>query len=279
MAQATALRAAALPPHSYKIPRMSDDFGTVNVSRAERAREIEAIRQRYARHREALQRLAADAPNEHLATEYRRVMGEIDAALLKVNDLEPGGDLGMRPIVNTAPVIDDDEPRSGSGSRVALIAVAALIALGAIGWLIWKASSDRAEPGAIVEQTTTTETTTTAAPATVVEETPLPAADSVLTATPPSHDYGTIRKGTRATRQFEIANSSDQPVSVQVARSACRCLFYEYAEVVPPKGKETITVTVDGARAKAGALNETVKVTGRKDPSLATSFDVTANIQ
>ena len=48
---------------------------------------------------------------------------------------------------------------------------------------------------------------------------------------------------------------------------------------MPPKGKETITVTVDGARAKAGALRENVKVTAKKDPSIAASFDVTANIQ
>jgi len=265
-----------LPPHSYRITRMSDDFGTVNVSRAERAREIEAIRQRYARHREAIQKLAADAPNERLASEYRRLLGEIDAAMLKVNELGPSDDLGLRPLVTTPPGLEESQ----RDSRLPLVLIdnEALVAIAVIAYLVFKpAGADR---GAVVEQpsATTTTTTTTTAPATVAEQPPATVAE-VLTITPPSHDYGTIRKGTRATRQFEVRNQSDEPISVQVARSTCRCLYYEYNEAVPPKGKETITVTVDGARAKAGALRENVKVTAKKDPSIAASFDVTANIQ
>ena len=254
---------------------MSDDFGTVNVSRADRAREIEAMREQFRRHRESLQKLAADAPTERFASEYNRLIAEIDAAMAKVDELEPG----MRPLVPPPHTIDsiaDYEPRPGSSSsRVVLIAIVALIALGVIGWLIWKASSDRNKPP-VAETTTTTATTTTVAPATV-EETP--AVVNVLTSTPTSADYGTIRKGTRATRQFTIRNESDKPVTMQVARSTCRCLFYEYVALVPPKAKETVTVTIDGARAKAGTLHETIKVTAKSDPSIATSFDVTANIQ
>jgi hypothetical protein len=196
----------------------------------------------------------------------------------------------MRPLVAPPSVIDQgavyDDAQRDSRSRLALIAVAALIALGAIGWLIWKASSDRKERGQIVETTTTTTTTatTTAAPATVAEDTTatIPASTGVadvITITPPAADYGTIRKGTRATRQFEVRNSGEEPVTIQVARSACRCLYYEYRDLVPPKGKETVTVTIDGARAKAGALHETVKVTGKKDPGIASSFEVNATIQ
>jgi Protein of unknown function (DUF1573) len=256
---------------------MSDDFGTVNVSRSDRAREIEAMREQFRRHRESLQRLAADAPTERFASEYNRLIAEIDAAMAKVDELEPG----MRPLVPSPRTIDsiaDYEPRPGSSSsRVVLIAAVALITLAAIGWLIWKASSDRDKRGAIVETSTTTTTTSTAAAPSTVEEPP--AVVHVLAATPTSADYGTIRKGTRATRQFTIRNEGDQPVTMQVARSACRCLFYEYVALVPPKAKETVTVTIDGARAKAGQLRETIKVTAKADPSIATSFDVTANIQ
>jgi uncharacterized protein (DUF2141 family) len=77
---------------------------------------------------------------------------------------------------------------------------------------------------------------------------------------PATQDYGTIRKGTRAVRQFQITNNSDEPISIEVARSACRCLFYEYQSLIPPKAKETLTVTVDGAKAKAGVLRENLKV-------------------
>ena len=67
---------------------MSDDFGTVSVKRGDRARELEVMRQRYRAHREALQRMVADAPTDHLATEYQRLIGDLDASLAKLDELE-----------------------------------------------------------------------------------------------------------------------------------------------------------------------------------------------
>ena len=58
---------------------MSDDFGTISINRA-----------KFARHREALQKLAADAPTEHLANEYRRMMALVDQ--LELAALRAGGD-------------------------------------------------------------------------------------------------------------------------------------------------------------------------------------------
>lgn len=279
---------------------MSDDFGTINVRRGERSREIEVLRQHYRQHREALARMIADAPTELLATEYQRLIAEIDRSLGKLSELDGGDALplevppppsrlktepGMRPLVTAAidggepPARDElplgeEEPRS----RVPIILTAAVIALALIGWLIWRASSDRgAAP--VISETGTSAPVSTAAD-TSVEEPPAPApATGILAVTPPSHDYGTIRKGTRATRQFEVANSGNDPISILVARSACRCLYYEYAPVVPPKAKETITVTIDGAKAKAGDLHETLKIAAKKDPTVATSVEVRAKIQ
>jgi hypothetical protein len=284
---------------------MSDEFGTVNLRRGERSREIEVLRQHYRRHRETLAQLITDAPTEHLASEYRRLMQEIDVALVKLDEIEGRGSgpmptapppppprsatqPGMRPLVT--PAVPQEEPESmaydddpdaapDSRSRLLLIAVAAIVALAAIGWLIWRSSGDRrAEPGGdVVEQTTDT------APATIAEEerpvTPAAPAPAVLALTPDSLDYGILRKGTRAVRQFEVTNSSDQPLSIQVARSACRCLFYAHAPVVPPKAKETVTVTVDGGRAKAGELRETIKVSAKSDPTIAATFDVNATVR
>jgi hypothetical protein len=64
-----------------------------------------------------------------------------------------------------------------------------------------------------------------------------------------------------------------------VARSHCRCLYYDYAAKVPANGKETVTVTVDGARAKAGALNETLQITAKGAAPGTASFSVRAEIQ
>lgn len=252
---------------------MSEDFGTINVKRGERAREIEVLRQHYRQHREALARMIADAPTEHLAAEYQRLIAEIDRALGKLSELEGGAALPVTtPELRREPdlPIGEPEPRS----RVPLILAAALIALGLIGWLIWRASSDRGE-GAIVD--TDTNATVSTAPDTAIEEPPAP--QSALAATPPAQDYGVIRKGTRAVRQFEITNSSDEPLSVDVARSSCRCLYYEHAPVIPPKAKETLTVTVDGAKAKAGELRELVKITKKTDPTVSTTVEVNATIQ
>jgi hypothetical protein len=268
---------------------MSDDFGTINVRRGERTREIEVMRQHYHEHRDALQRMQADAPTEHLASEYERLIAEIDRALGKLAELEsaatlpgtpppPGAraktEAGTRPLIMPAASEHDLPPAADeSRSRLPLIVAAGLVVLAVIGWLIWRASSDRDGTQLVVEERAPLTDT-----APVTETVPVAVSDG-LVASPPSHDYGTIRKGTRATRQFEIANNSEEPVSIVVARSACRCLYYEHAPVIPPKAKENLTVTVDGARAKAGELRETLKITAKADPSVGTMVDVIATVR
>lgn len=304
---------------------MSDDFGTVNLRRGERAREIEVLRGHYLRHREALVAMIDDAPTESLALQYQQIIAELDRSLSKLSELEGGAPplvatrppetaplvtarapeppphparrgaeppsvlppppttAGMRPLAGSAP--DDDvyddathppnvpATREVPRSRLALIGVVALLALAAIAWLIWRASSDRRAS----DETVIEEPLTTADAGTVAPEPAEP--PSLLLATPQAHNYGVIRKGARATRQFELTNNSEEPISVEVARSACRCLYYEHAPVIPPKAKESLTVTVDGAKAKAGELHESLKVSAKSDPAIATTIDVTATVQ
>ena len=286
---------------------MSDDFGTVSVKRGDRAREIEVLRQHYRTHRETLVRMVPDAPTEQLAAEYQRLVASIDASLRKLDELEGKGTAsgtvavpnpsynetqrmgtapGNRPLVSSEPVTDHgianydvpvDRP-SNDGSRMLLMMLIAVAVLGVIGWLIWRASSDKkTTTPQVIEQppsTTSPDTTTTAA------VTPAPVAASIHIA-PEVADYGTIRKGTRAVRQFEITNMSSTPLTITVARSACRCLYYEYDTKVKlaPKAKEALTVTVDGARAKAGALNESIAVSSKDDPNATGTIGVRAVIK
>jgi hypothetical protein len=288
---------------------MSDDFGTVSVKRGDRAREIEVLRQHYRTHRDALVRMVPDAPTEQLAAEYQRLIASIDGSLRKLDELEGKGTAsgtvavptqafnetqrmgtapGNRPLVSSEPVTDHgigtydgpaDRP-SNNGSRVLLMLVIAVAVLGIIGWLIWRASSDKkATTQQVIEQppsTTSPDTGTTAA----VTPAPVAAAASIRIA-PEVADYGTIRKGTRAVRQFEITNTSSTPLSITVARSTCRCLYYEYdaKAKLAPKAKEALTVTVDGARAKAGALNESIAVSSKDDPNATGSIGVRAVIK
>jgi len=244
---------------------MSDDFGTVSAKRADRSREIEVLRQ----HRESLVKMLAD----------------VDQQIRELELMSPGESPASRPLLSTpgyeTPIVDT-APQPGGGLRVLIILGVALLALLLIAWLVWRASSDR-KPGAIVERpttgTTTTETATTTAPATIQESAPPPVEASALAVQPASRDYGLVRKGTRVTRQYEVTNNSEEPIAIQISRSECRCLYYEHAPVVPPKGKESITVTVDGAKAKAGTLRETLKLTAKSDPAVGTSFDVIATVR
>lgn len=268
---------------------MSSEFGTVNVRKGDRAREIELLRQNYNRHRETLTSLAADAPSEHLASEYHRMIREIDGALGKLGELEgrkPSDtqpvktEPGSRPLVTPPGMINSDpgEPFAAGTAlpRIALIIIAGVVVLALIGWLMWRASGERPGTTAVRNRTETAPIIeTTAAPGTVA-----PRQVAVgMTVEPRVQDFGTIRKGTRAVRQFQVTNKTDQPLSLQVARSACRCLYYDYAGPVAAHGKETITVTIDGAKAKSGTLHETITVSSKKDPSVSSSIEVSATIK
>ena len=276
---------------------MPEEFGTVNLKQGAQTREIELLRRHYRTHRDTLSRLISDAPTEHLAAEYQRLVSDIDMAVRKLDELEgtpapapaftdtnpnlkPTTGAGSRPLVrpNEAPMATTSyiPPAAvGAQSRVVMIVIAGVIVLAIIGWLIWRASSERKSTATVVEQQPVT---ATSAPPPAVTPAPAPA-PVVLKIAPALADYGTIRKGTRAVRQFTITNVGNAPVEIAVARSACRCLYYDYNSKLPAKGQETITVTVDGARAKLGALQEQIDVHAKKDASIRGTMSVRAMIQ
>lgn len=267
----------------------SNEFGTVNVRRGDRTREIDILRQRYNRHRETLEALAADAPSEHLATEYARLIKELDMALGKLGELEGkrpsdtqpvrATEPGTRPLVTPPGMImpDASEPATANAAlpRVALIIGAGVLVLVLIGWLMWRASGERPATSSAKRTDTAVVTESKPAPVTPITK----PAIAPLKIDPVSQDYGTIRKGTRAVRQFQVSNNSDNPVLLDVARSTCRCLYYDYNGTVAGHGKETLTVTIDGAKAKRGTLHETVLVTTKANPNVAASVEVNATIR
>ena len=178
----------------------------------------------------------------------------------------------------------DTSPGAGtsSSSRVILIVLIGLVVLGALTWLIWRASSQR-PPSA--QRTTTQPVAPSTAPAetgTVTPAvTPAPAAAASIRVTPALQDYGIIRRGTRAVRQFELTNNGTIPITIEVARSACRCLYYEYnaKKKIQPNAHETITVTVDAARAKSPAIDEQLAVTAKEDPTATATIGIRATIK
>ncbi|HEY0593513.1 MAG TPA: DUF1573 domain-containing protein [Thermoanaerobaculia bacterium] len=276
---------------------MNDDWQTVNYKPGKGGviRDIDLLRKRYSDHRAALERLAADAPTEHLARRYRDVIAEVDAAVAKLDALE-----GERSHAAAAPVppreagtpfrspeprpsrswadaplyeqVETETPqphRRAGGGRAILILVAGLFMIVVLALLFrsWL-RGDEAETPVVRPETTLTETT---AP-------PVAEAEPDLAIAPETQDYGTIRRGARAARQFEVQNQTDATLPIEVRRSACRCLWFEYADTIPARGTTTLTVTVDASKVAAGRLNETVEVATKSDPPVVATFTVTADI-
>jgi len=259
---------------------MSDDFGTVNVRGG-----LDAQRLLYKKHRDALQRMSAHAPTPHLASVYDELVRELDDELRKLGDAEPRTVAGDRPLERSRESVDEPLPdaRGGTNMRVAAIVIAGVLVVAAIIYLMWHGAEKKPVTTPVAEtsvpaDTAVPSTTEPATQPTQTSITPVATAVSIKVA-PAINDYGVIRKGTRAVRQFDVTNSGSDPVTIQVSRSECHCLFYDYNAKVAPKKKETITVAIDGARAKAGPLHETVTVTTKEDPSATAQFAVQATIK
>jgi len=203
----------------------------------------------------------------------------------------------MRPLVTTPNddyVPAPDRKPGASMKHVFGIIAIAVVAFAVLGYLMWRAS-DRKEAGSgtVIEDSTSPvttqtqdETSETSEPSDTAASTPPtsttaatpPVAGNALTATPPAQDYGTVGKGTRAVRRFTLTNTSGQAIKLKVSRSACHCLYYTHKPSIAPNGRETLTITVDGAKARVGALHETVEITSA-DGSVRTSVDVNATIR
>ena len=67
---------------------MPEEFGTVNLKAGTQQREIELLRRHYRSHKDALAKMIGDAPSEHLAGEYQKLVAEIDMAVRKLDELE-----------------------------------------------------------------------------------------------------------------------------------------------------------------------------------------------
>ncbi|HVT44766.1 MAG TPA: DUF1573 domain-containing protein [Thermoanaerobaculia bacterium] len=291
---------------------MPDDWSTVSLGRDKALeREIQILRERYLEHSDQLEKLLATAPSENLAKEYQRLRDDITATITKLDELErgvgpvPRRAATMTPIVNrpdteraaTAPpgslpawspgnselraapssYNTPATPAVSTGARLLLIGVAGVAVLFLLGFLMWKyllglpRGVDELPIGTAAEDTTTME------PDTPVETTP--PAPPVLQAEPSSYDFGLVQKGTRKTNRFRLTNNGDSQLTINVARSECRCLWFDYPATIPAGGSISLTVTVDGARAERGSLREVARIASKSDPSAGATIEVSATIE
>lgn len=276
---------------------MTEDWSTVSVKREQMKRELDALRQHCLDHRATIDRLAADAPTEHLAARYRELRAEIDAAITKLNELErPSAPATGHPPMPSIPppappasrrwdeieqpatiaqtaTIPEEVSDESSAVRTFVIILLGFLVIAMLAYYGWRYLKDEpaGEEGVVEEQTATVEETATAV---AVPEPP-----AALTMSPPEIDFGTVKKGTRVVRKFEIVNNSDAPLVVKVERSSCRCLWFDYADTIPARGSTSLSVTVDGARAEKGRLQEVVQVSSISGSDINAAAEVRAVIE
>ncbi len=295
---------------------MDEDLKTVNYSREKLAREFDALRSRYRDQRDTLRRLADEAPTDVLSSRYRLLIGEIEVAIARIDELEQVGSPLPRSTAGTATAAGpmpgaaarstasqetgstgsdewDQIRRTAPGSRATvpsaftsdagtlrtLAMVAAGVALLAlVGFLLWKYAFNRPESNAAaiteLSSTASTESSTESAPA-AEEVTP----KSSIVITPAMQDFGEVKKGTRSTKSFVLENNSASPLTVKVARSTCRCLWFEHPATVAPRARANFTVSVDGGRARAGALEERIQISAATGSDAPVTLTVRANVK
>ena len=269
---------------------MPEDWNTKNVKGATQSGEIATLRAKYIKHRDALSRMATDAPTHQIGQAYLRLRSEIESALGKLNEIEtqghisgvfsdlpPGADdsfstMAHRPEVNSEQVV---EPAVRSGPRLALLGIIALAGVLLFAYFIYRyaTTEDRAR---IVEgrSNASGQVANTTAPPT----TPAPSPTPTLAIDASSFDFGDVARGTRKAKSFELTNHTNSAVQVKVARSECRCLWFTHPPTIAPRSKGTLTVTIDGSRAKPGEVSEAVRVSAQHDPKVTAAILITGKV-
>lgn len=260
-------------------------------------REIERLKSIYQHHADALAKLAGSAPTRALAKKYDELIGEINRSILGLEDpgaialrrthdrpLETALPPEARPPARTSPPTRSPsdvrlrtEPgtlASDAGSdqsalgRILLILVMAIVVIGVLAFFVWKyGSQPRTEPSP-------SETVTVQDPGSTLA---VSAPD--LAISPEALDYGVVYKGTRVAKTFQVTNTTDREMTIEVERSKCRCLWFDYPKILPPGGSIELVVAVDGALAEPGLLSEGVVVSSKQPPRQSAEALVTAEIR
>lgn len=192
----------------------------------------------------------------------------------------PRASVADRPLHSSAPASRAVPSHAAAASapaedkkRLIIIVAAAALMLAILAALVWRSRGNDTPTRIVEEQPIAGAETATEPPVESVADA------GILSVNPQSHDFGVIRKGTRAVRQFRIENSSAEPLTVAIDRSTCRCLWFDFDTTVPPKSSSILAVTVDGAKAKEGRLDETVTIKNKADAEDVATIKLLASIE
>jgi len=259
-------------------------------------REIDRLKGVYQEHSTQLAKLASSAPTKALARKYHELIGDINRSILGLEDpgaiaerstherpappaspSRPAPSVASEIRLRTEPGTYASDLDSGDSAfgRIALILGMAIVVIALLALFVWKyggESRSDTEPAAQASEEPI-------APGATVSRAPATPPRPALQATPEAQDFGVIYKGTRVAKSFDVFNNTDRDVTIQLERSKCRCLWFEYDGAIPAGEKVTVSVSVDGGRAEPGLLSEAIVITTRDAPRVATEVQVTAEIR
>jgi hypothetical protein len=291
-----------------------DDWSEREIDRgAALDREVDRLRGVYRDHAETLSKLAASSPSKQLARRYQEMITEINKAIVGLDGVDPeviARKSAERPVqlpeserptrekplpAPGVPIITPQKPENderpvlssytvsataaenedGTLLRIVMIVGLAVVMIAVLGLFVWKFSGDRPAPAEPVKPAVAAEPPKEAP----VTPAPEPKSSSALAVSPQQQDFGTVAKGTSAVRTFEIVNHGKKPLTIEVARSRCRCLWYDPPKSLPAGGRGTLTVRVDGAKAPVGLLAESIEISGKGVPDAVAVIEVTADVK
>lgn len=294
-----------------------DDWSEREIDRGTALdREVDRLRGVYRDHAETLSKLAASAPSKRLARRYQELISEINKSIVGLDEVEPGAiarttgetpaplpasekptrELPLlapdaplsappkpppaeRPILSTYTAsAPPEESEQGALLRIVFIVVLAVVLIAVLGLFVWKYSGDRPASTDSAAPPAATAPPPAEEPVAPAPE-PKPVRLSHLTVSPQQQDFGTVAKGTSVVRTFEISNSGKRALTLEIARSKCRCLWYDPPKSIPAGGRGTLTVRVDGEKAPAGLLAESIEISGKGDPEATAVLEITADVK
>lgn len=275
-------------------------------------REVDRLRGVYRDHAETLSRLASTSPSKQLARRYQELIADINKAIVGLDDVDhdaaerrsgerpalppeearpeptPRAPEALRaaeqhpeperPVLSTYSAAAPAEGDDGTVMRVALIIGLAIVLLGVLALFVWKFSGARPAPTETAATETAVAPPPKEEPVTPAPE-PKPEPKSLLGVSPQQHDFGSVAKGASAVRTFEITNRGKSPLTLEISRSKCRCLWYDPPKSLPPGGRGTLTIRVDGSRAPAGILTESVEISAKGKSDASAVIEITADVK
>ncbi len=259
-------------------------------------REIDRLKRVYQEHSTQLAKLASSAPTKVLARKYHDLIGDINRSILGLEDpsaiadratherpappstpSRPAPSVASEVRLRTEPGTHAPDLDSGDSAfgRIALILGMAIVVIALLAFFVWKYGGEPRSDKAPAVQAIEDSTAPGAEQPSAATTPPRPA----LQATPEAQDFGVIYKGTRVAKSFDVTNNTDRNVTIQLERSKCRCLWFEYDGAIPAGGSVTVSVSVDGGRVEPGLLSEAIVITTRDAPRVATEVQITADIR